>query len=53
MLSYERIDDLMILLTVSFEHIYVLWLHPGGHIDCKKPTIKVLSLRILIQIASN
>ena len=30
-LSYERIDDLMSLLTISFEHIHVLWEHPRGH----------------------
>ena len=29
-LSYERIDDLMNLLTISFEHIHVLWEHTGG-----------------------
>ena len=29
-LSYERIDDLMSLLAISFEHIHVLWEHTGG-----------------------
>ena len=28
-LSYERINDLMSLLTISFEHIHVLWEHTG------------------------
>jgi hypothetical protein len=28
--SYKRIDDLMSLLTISFEQIYVLWEHTGG-----------------------
>jgi hypothetical protein len=29
-LSYECIDDLMSLLTISFEHIHALWKHTGG-----------------------
>ena len=29
-LSYEHINDLMSLLTISFEHIHVLWEHTGG-----------------------
>ena len=29
-ISYERIDDLMSLLNISFEYIYVLWEHTGG-----------------------
>jgi hypothetical protein len=29
-LSYERIDDLMSLLAISFEYIHVLWEHTGG-----------------------
>ena len=34
MLSYERTNNLMSLLTVSFEHIQLLWEHPGGHNTC-------------------
>ena len=30
--SYERMDDLMSLLTISFEHVHVHWEHTGGHI---------------------
>jgi hypothetical protein len=29
-LSYERINNLMRLLTISFEHIHVLWKHTWG-----------------------
>jgi hypothetical protein len=31
MLSYERIDELMSLLTVSFEHILILWESTESH----------------------
>ena len=45
MLSYERIDDFMSLLTVSFEHIYVLWEHPGGQSE-----VSIFSNEICVKI---
>jgi hypothetical protein len=46
MLSYERIGDLMSLLTISFEHIHVLWEHTGGQSVYVRILFTVLPLRL-------
>jgi hypothetical protein len=45
-LSYERIGDLMSLLTISFEHMDVLWEHTGGQSVYVKILFTMLPLRL-------
>ena len=44
--SYELIDDLMSLLTISFEHIHVLWEHTGGQSVYVRILFTTLPLRL-------